>query len=546
MKVLLLTHSFNSLTQRLYVEIERLGHEVSVEFDINDHVTEEAVHLFQPDILIAPFLKRAIPKSIWSKLTCLIVHPGPKGDRGPSSLDWAILRGEKQWGVTLLQAVADMDAGPIWASRRFAMRTAPKSSIYRNEVSDGAVECVLEALAKFQDPNFIPEPLQGDGNWNDLMKQADRHIDWGTDDSATILRKIQCGDGNPGVLDIINDREVYLHNACLEPSLKGTPGDILATRNGAICRATTDGAIWIGHLRKKGKDTFKLPATEILGLPYGEGERDIIFEKEGEIGYLHFPFHNGAMNTDQCQRLLHAYENARTDKDIHTIVLMGGEDFFSNGIHLNAIEAAPRPAEESWNNINAMDDLCEAIICTTDKVTVAALSGNAGAGGVFFALTCDKIYARNGVVLNPHYKNMGNLFGSEYWTYLLPKRIGAGNEALVMEHRLPISAINGVEMGLLTSCFGETVAQFREILRKKVHELDHHAILADKPVVREKDEAKKPLNEYRREELEHMKLNFFGFDPSYHVARYKFVLREPKSHTPLYLAKHRQRVKNRM
>ncbi len=218
MKVLLLTHSFNSLTQRLYVEIERLGHEVSVEFDINDHVTEEAVHLFQPDILIAPFLKRAIPESIWSKLTCLIVHPGPKGDRGPSSLDWAILRGEKQWGVTLLQAVADMDAGPIWASRRFACATHPKSSIYRNEVSDGAVECVLEALAKFQDPNFIPEPLQGDGNWNDLMKQTDRHIDWGTDDSATILRKIQCGDGNPGVLDIINDSEFYLHNACLEPT----------------------------------------------------------------------------------------------------------------------------------------------------------------------------------------------------------------------------------------------------------------------------------------------------------------------------------------
>lgn len=55
MKVLLLTHSFNSLTQRLYVEIERHGHEVSVEFDINDRVTKEAVDLFQPDILIAPF-----------------------------------------------------------------------------------------------------------------------------------------------------------------------------------------------------------------------------------------------------------------------------------------------------------------------------------------------------------------------------------------------------------------------------------------------------------------------------------------------------------
>jgi hypothetical protein len=29
-----------------------------------------------------------------------------------------------------------------------------------------------------------------------------------------------------------------------------------------------------------------------------------------------------------------------------------------------------------------------------------------------------------GVMLNPHYKNMGNLYGSEYWTYLLPRRVG--------------------------------------------------------------------------------------------------------------------------
>jgi putative two-component system hydrogenase maturation factor HypX/HoxX len=36
-----------------------------------------------------------------------------------------------------------------------------------------------------------------------------------------------------------------------------------------------------------------------------------------------------------------------------------------------------------------------------------------------------------------------------------------------------------------------------------------------------------------------MKLNFYGFDPSYHVARYHFVFKVPKSRTPLYLAKHR-------
>ena len=50
--------------------------------------------------------------------------------------------------------------------------------------------------------------------------------------------------------------------------------------------------------------------------------------------------------------------------------------------------------------------------------------GNAGAGGCFLALAADQVWAHGGVVLNPHYKNMGNLYGSEYWTYLLPRRVG--------------------------------------------------------------------------------------------------------------------------
>jgi putative two-component system hydrogenase maturation factor HypX/HoxX len=38
-----------------------------------------------------------------------------------------------------------------------------------------------------------------------------------------------------------------------------------------------------------------------------------------------------------------------------------------------------------------------------------------------------------------------------------------------------------------------------------------------------------------------MRLNFYGFDPSYHVARYNFIHKIPKSRTPLTLARHRAR-----
>jgi putative two-component system hydrogenase maturation factor HypX/HoxX len=97
MRILLVVHGFNSLAQRLYCELMARGHLVSIEFDIADGVTEEAVALFA-DLVIAPFLKRAIPESIWSRYCCLVVHPGPSGDRGPSALDWAVQKGVKHWG----------------------------------------------------------------------------------------------------------------------------------------------------------------------------------------------------------------------------------------------------------------------------------------------------------------------------------------------------------------------------------------------------------------------------------------------------------------
>ncbi len=98
MRILFLTHAFNSLTQRLWVELTEAGHEVSVEFDINDSVTEEAVALWNPEVIVAPFLKRRIPDAVWRARRCVVIHPGIEGDRGPSALDWAIVDGESGLG----------------------------------------------------------------------------------------------------------------------------------------------------------------------------------------------------------------------------------------------------------------------------------------------------------------------------------------------------------------------------------------------------------------------------------------------------------------
>jgi putative two-component system hydrogenase maturation factor HypX/HoxX len=329
----------------------------------------------------------------------------------------------------------------------------------------------------------------------------------------------------------------------------GRPGEWIARQGGRLARATADGAVWIGHLRRAEPEAVKLPAAAVLadiaaGLPEQAGHHDIWYDERGGVGFLHFPFHNGAMSTEQCQRLRDAFVEA-TKRPTKVIALMGGPDFWSNGIHLGTIETADSPADESWRNINAMNDLCEAVIACGSHLTIAAMHGNAGAGGVFMALAADMVLARAGVVLNPHYKGMGNLYGSEYWTYLLPKRCGVDGAARLTQARLPVGAAEAKEMGLIDDCFGANAPEFRAEVERMAVGLaaspDIDERLSAKRLARLADEAEKPLAAYRAEELERMTLNFYGFDPSYHVARWNFIRKVPKSRTPLYLARHRSK-----
>lgn len=580
MRILLISSSYNGLCQRAHVELDNLGHDISITLALSPDDVRKAVALFQPDLIICPFLKEKIPEDVWSRHLCIILHPGIKGDRGPSSLDWAIANGEEEWGVTALQAVEEMDAGDIWATATFKMRPGTKASIYRREVTRAAVKAMLETVERIESRSFTPEPLDYSkpdvrGQLRPLMKQSERSIDWEVDKVETILKKIYAGDSAPGVLDTINGEEYYLFGAHEESRLQGwRPGEIIAQRHGAICRAAIDGAVWITHLKKKniekasfykrllgrGKQLdFKLPAAFVLGnaladvpespidplyMGHDKTFKEIWYEERNQVGYLHFDFHNGAMSTEQCRRLLESYRLAVL-RPTRVLVLMGGSDFWSNGVHLNIIEAADNPANESWRNINAIDDIVLEILTTETKLTISSVWGSAGAGGAMVILAADKVWVREGVVFNPHYKTMG-LYGSEYWTYSLPKRIGPVKALELTETPLPLGMKKAKAIGYIDEILPDTYREYHALLREKAEALaaspDFNRMLADKREQRQRDEKAKPLSAYRAAELQKMKMNFagkfYGGEVNYHEARYNFVHKVRPKETAAYLAKH--------
>jgi putative two-component system protein, hydrogenase maturation factor HypX/HoxX len=172
------------------------------------------------------------------------------------------------------------------------------------------------------------------------------------------------------------------------------------------------------------------------------------------------------MSTEQCFRLRDAHAYAR-ERPTRAIVLLGGDDYFSNGIHLGVIEAAEDPGAESWRNLNAIDDLVRDILQTDSHLVISALAGDAGAGGVPLALAADYVTAREDIILNPYYQHMGGLYGSEYWTYLLPRRVGTAlTTQLTNPPFNPVGTSQAVKIGLIDAVLAPSLDDFHAQTRR--------------------------------------------------------------------------------
>jgi len=347
MKILFLCTAHNSLSQRLYLALS-LSHDVTIEYALSDELMISAAKLARPDLIICPFLTALVPEEIYSQYMTLIIHPGPPGDAGPSALDWVLMGddgseentgkllesldkdphrpGRTHWGVTVLQAIKEFDAGPVWAFEQFTIDIDQvgftKSELYRGPVSRAAISATFAAIDRIQKAtdlgNHLPkltngtveqecdspsemgrisphlsahqdyrllsvedkEPFRGGKTLHrPLLKAAQRDFDVTRHTARQISRRIRCGDSQPGSLSTVFGVKLYVYGGIVDESVGGpnpsavpgaAPGAIVATRNEAVCIATCDRrGIWITHVRrpKRGQDVALWPkVSAVFGL----------------------------------------------------------------------------------------------------------------------------------------------------------------------------------------------------------------------------------------------------------------------------------------
>lgn len=662
MKILFICTAHNSLSQRLYLSLSQL-HAVTVEYALSDDAMREAVRLSKPDLIICPFLTSRVPNDIYEEYMTLIVHPGPPGDAGPSSLDWVLMgddgtesdpakllqkhtlseEGRPYWGVTVLQAEDEFDAGPVWAYEQFPVNIdepgLTKSGLYRGPVTRAAVSACLAAVDRINAAAYTSAPLTppltprssecpspvmraihpglhaspqfkelsvglqkpflgGPTHHRPLLKAGQRDFNINTNNAKEISRRIRCSDSQPGCLSSVLGQSMYLYGGAIEESAwvaasMATPGSVLAVRDESVCIKTTDKrGIWITHVRRVKKKTDpklwpKVPAvTGLLELglitkeaiakisrPYASHRwaksphstyQDIWVDfaviddnaiTAGRVAYVYFDFYNGAMSTTQCEKLVEALEfvvsSHTTHRPLAAVVMMGGSGYYSNGVHLNVIEAAADPALESWNNINRINDVVYYLLHefpSRNILTFAGIRGNAAAGGVALATACDCVVAGSDVVLNPAYRALG-LYGSEYHSITYNARCGSEGGRRLLRDMTPISAYNARSMGVVDHVLPGYGALLDTRIRNHVKAVVRSIGVGRKGATRylpgawkaHADLSPTGLARARAMELGEMSQDFWSpRSVRYHSRRGAFVRKMKAKSTPLRFAKHRR------
>ena len=98
--------------------------------------------------------------------------------RGGAPLNWALLQGERETGVSLFELTDGVDDGPLYGQRRFPIRAHDYIGDLVERASDAAVDLLSESIASMADGSLTPQPQSGTPTYCLQREPDDGIIDW--------------------------------------------------------------------------------------------------------------------------------------------------------------------------------------------------------------------------------------------------------------------------------------------------------------------------------------------------------------------------------
>jgi len=149
---------------------------------VRDAVFVEQLHLLDPDVIIVAAYGQILPKDILAlpKFGCLNIHASLLPFyRGAAPINWAIMRGERVTGITIMQMDEGMDTGAILIQDRIPIEPIDTAGTLMEKLSVLGAQMITEALPLYKSGKLIPMVQdESRATLAPLLKKENGVIDW--------------------------------------------------------------------------------------------------------------------------------------------------------------------------------------------------------------------------------------------------------------------------------------------------------------------------------------------------------------------------------
>ena len=246
---------------------EKLGLSVFTPLNFKEKADREAFAVHQADVAVVVAYGLILPQSMLDMPArgCLNIHASllPRW-RGAAPIQRAIMDGDRETGVCIMQMEAGLDTGPVIACRSIPISASDTAGTMHNSLATLGAGLIVEVLSE---DKFIAKPQPKTGvTYAAKIEKSEARVDW-TQPAQVVDRQIRGLSPFPGAWCEINGERVKLLESALVPG-SGKPG---AALNDGYTIACGEGAVRLTRLQRAGKGPMD-SAVFSLGFPLKKGE----------------------------------------------------------------------------------------------------------------------------------------------------------------------------------------------------------------------------------------------------------------------------------
>ncbi|MEK6678926.1 MAG: methionyl-tRNA formyltransferase [Nitrospirota bacterium] len=232
---------------------------------LKDEAFLNALKEINPDIIVVAAYGKILPKDIIQlpRYGCINVHASllPKY-RGAAPINWAIINGEKETGITIMQMDEGLDTGGILLQKGIEITKEDTAETLTNKLSKIGAGLLIEGLNAIEKGEIKAIPQDNSkASYAPMLKKEDGQIDW-TKGAEDIYNMVRGMDPWPGAFTYCKGELWKVWRVRHVDARKGHSGEILAADKDRIDVASKDSVISIIEIQPANKK--RMPVSEFL------------------------------------------------------------------------------------------------------------------------------------------------------------------------------------------------------------------------------------------------------------------------------------------